>query len=217
MIKCNLKDFMELRDINFSQLSKETKISRQALTALANNESSGIQFSTLDTLLRFFNAPIEKFFTQSAMDFGIYIHIPDEEKFDYIELCILYNRDEIVIPYKIDFFTNKSGNLEIIEYSDCTDKLTMKNNFYISEPFIMLMLNEISQDRFNEFGFFLIKKLLPVLKDLYSFNNVLRVNFDLQYSFRTAYIDIDNYQNAIVPEISEFNPNDATIDLIDTH
>ncbi|MFI3803878.1 helix-turn-helix domain-containing protein [Vagococcus fluvialis] len=215
MIKCNLKQYMEMRNINFSQLSKLTGISRQALTALANNESSGIQFTTLDTLLIFFNAPINEFFTQSAMEFGVYLDFPNENVIDKVHLCIQYNKEEIVIPYNVDFLTNKNDSLVIVEFSsDSYRELWLKNK-HISEPFFLLMSTDITDDRINEFGAFLIKDMLPTLKELYSFDMELRVNIDLEYSNRTAWVGLDSNKNIIIDERSEFNNDDDRIFLID--
>lgn len=215
MIKCNLKQYMEMRNINFSQLSKLTGISRQALTALANNESSGIQFTTLDTLLIFFNAPINEFFTQSAMEFGVYLNFPNENVIDKVDLCIQYNKEEIVIPYNVDFLTNKNDSLVIVEFSsDSYRELWLKNK-HISEPFFLLMSTDITDDRINEFGAFLIKDMLPTLKELYSFDTELRVNIDLEYSNRTAWVGLDSNKSIIIDERSEFNNDDDRIYLID--
>lgn len=215
MIKCNLKQYMELRNINFSQLSKQTGISRQALTSLANNESSGIQFSTLDTLLIYFNAQINEFFTQSAMEFGIYLNFPDENSIDEVELCIQYNKEEIVIPYSVDFFTNKNGILEIIEFKSCSNRELFLKNMHISEPFFLLMSSDITDDRINEFGAFLIKDILPTLEELYSFEVELRVNIDLEYSNRTAWVGLDSSKKVIIHDRSEINNDDERIYLID--
>ncbi|MEY8463303.1 helix-turn-helix domain-containing protein [Streptococcus merionis] len=51
MIKNNLKRILEQRGISINKLSNETGISRPTLTSLANNESQGIQFETLEKIL----------------------------------------------------------------------------------------------------------------------------------------------------------------------
>lgn len=58
MIKINLKDLMDKESISINKLSNETGLSRPTLTSLMNNDSKGVQFDTLETLLDYFNVPI---------------------------------------------------------------------------------------------------------------------------------------------------------------
>ena len=62
MIKNNLKALLEQENISINKVALDTGISRQALTSIANNETSGMQFETIDTLLNYFNVSIDKFF-----------------------------------------------------------------------------------------------------------------------------------------------------------
>lgn len=58
MIKINLKELMEKNKISINKLSNETGLSRPTLTSLLNNDSKGVQFDTLETLLDYFNISI---------------------------------------------------------------------------------------------------------------------------------------------------------------
>lgn len=62
MIENKLKSLMQDRKISVNKLAEEIGMSRQALTALANNQSKGIQFDTLEKLLSYFQVPIQDFF-----------------------------------------------------------------------------------------------------------------------------------------------------------
>lgn len=55
MIKCNLAVLMAERNLNISDLSKETGISRNTLSALYKNTGKGVQFDTLETLCHYFD------------------------------------------------------------------------------------------------------------------------------------------------------------------
>lgn len=216
MIKCNLINLMDLKNINFSNLSKETGISRQALTSLAKNESTGIQFSTLDTLLKFFNIPIGDFFTQTGMDFKIHLNYPYSSKTDFVEIVVVYKENRIVIPYSIDFYRNKEDKLEIIEFTvDYSNEYInkFKDNFNVTEPLFTLML-KITQDRFNEFGAFLLEQLLQKLKETYTFDTEMRVMFDLEYEKRVAWVSLDENKQPIRYERSELLTLDNEIFLI---
>ena len=61
MIKILLAEIMAKNKIRTIQkISKETGISRTTLTALYYGTSTGIQFSTLDRICRFFGCKIEE-------------------------------------------------------------------------------------------------------------------------------------------------------------
>ncbi len=197
---------MEQRDVNFTQLSSAIGISRQALTALANNESKGIQFSTLDKLLSFFNVSFDDFFIQSDMEFSVYADFEDYVGINNVDLCIQFNKDEIIIPYSIDYLSNQNNDLAIIELSINIDKKT-PNFFRISDPFFQLLI-KISDDRFVEFCIALIKELLPKIKDEYNFIPKFRVSFDLDYDYRTAWISVDNNYSPILYEKGEYKKAD---------
>jgi len=73
---------MDSQGLNFSELSKQTGISRQALTSLANNQSTGVQFSTLDVLLDYFQIDFDGFFYKPENTIAITLDIPEENFYD---------------------------------------------------------------------------------------------------------------------------------------
>ncbi|UOF90794.1 helix-turn-helix transcriptional regulator [Fodinisporobacter ferrooxydans] len=59
MIKSNLAKLMANKKIrSISELSKRTGLSRTTLTAIYFDKNNGIQYNTLDSLLRFFDADV---------------------------------------------------------------------------------------------------------------------------------------------------------------
>ncbi len=54
MIKSKLPVLMANKRINISELSKETGISRNALSNLYNEKGKGVNFNTLDLLCKYF-------------------------------------------------------------------------------------------------------------------------------------------------------------------
>lgn len=46
---------MDDRGLNINKVSSETKISRPSLTIIYNNESRGVQFDTLEKLMKYLN------------------------------------------------------------------------------------------------------------------------------------------------------------------
>ncbi|WP_332649691.1 helix-turn-helix domain-containing protein [Lysinibacillus sp. 54212] len=69
MIKCNLAVLLAERNIKISELSKRTGISRTTLTALAQNQSKGIQFDTFDTLCNYLKVRPNDLFIQESLEY----------------------------------------------------------------------------------------------------------------------------------------------------
>ncbi|MDQ0175985.1 helix-turn-helix domain-containing protein [Bacillus chungangensis] len=70
MIKCNLAVLMAERGLNITKLSKDTGISRNALSSLYHNTGKGIQYDTLDTLCDYFDVPVERLLTHLKVLFS---------------------------------------------------------------------------------------------------------------------------------------------------
>ncbi|EGO7832325.1 helix-turn-helix transcriptional regulator, partial [Enterococcus faecalis] len=78
MIRVNLNYYIEKYNLNISQLSKETGISRKALTLLANYNDSeeppvSIQYNTIETLCKYFKIGVDSLieYEYSQEDFEI--------------------------------------------------------------------------------------------------------------------------------------------------
>lgn len=68
MIHCNLSILLAERNLKISQVAAETKISRTTLTALAYNNSLGIQMATLNTLCLYLDIKPSDLFTFHPYD-----------------------------------------------------------------------------------------------------------------------------------------------------
>lgn len=79
MIENRLNSLLKQNKLSINQLSKDTGISRQALTSIANNETKGIQYETVDILLDYFGIKIEDLFYNVNDALNIYFDSkPDE-------------------------------------------------------------------------------------------------------------------------------------------
>lgn len=61
MIKCRLKELMKMHEVNQTELSKATGISRSTILSLIRNEANGIKFDNLDKICKHFNVNINDF------------------------------------------------------------------------------------------------------------------------------------------------------------
>lgn len=71
MIKNKLKSYMSGADLSINKLSLETGISRKALKAIADNQTSGMQFDTIEVLLNYFDIEIGDFFYEDNYETAI--------------------------------------------------------------------------------------------------------------------------------------------------
>jgi len=63
VITCNLKKVLVEKNLRITKVSKDTGISRQTITALANHTNQGIQFNTLNKLLNYLQVNVEELIT----------------------------------------------------------------------------------------------------------------------------------------------------------
>ncbi|NLY80907.1 MAG: helix-turn-helix transcriptional regulator [Lysinibacillus sp.] len=82
MIKCNLAVLLAERNMKISELSKRTGISRTTLTALAQNQSKGIQFDTFDTLCNYLKITPNDLFIQERFEYDFSVTQISEEEIE---------------------------------------------------------------------------------------------------------------------------------------
>lgn len=68
MLKFNLKQLMQSQGISITDLATKTGLSRKALSQLANNDSKGIQLSTLESLMNFFKKNVSDIIVRAKDD-----------------------------------------------------------------------------------------------------------------------------------------------------
>lgn len=71
MIRINLKEVLEKKNLTMTDVHEKTNISKNTLSLMANNKSKGIQFDTLDKLLEFLSVDVDEiiqFTSQKELD-----------------------------------------------------------------------------------------------------------------------------------------------------
>ncbi len=115
MIKCNLAILLAERNIKISEVSKRTGISRTTLTALAQNQSKGIQFDTFDTLCSYLNVKPNALFTQELFEYDFVVsEITDHKDHFDVELIteIKYSNEYIESRFRCNAFFWKMNSFE---------------------------------------------------------------------------------------------------------
>lgn len=126
MIHCNLSVLLAERQLKISRVAAETGISRTTLTALAYNNSQGIQMNTLNTLCIYLNITPDQLLSFSPVD--VVVEAVDGElnalkvRFsirDYFgtKSCVLYGRAEVTVERK----QLKSLDVDLTKGSDSFD------------------------------------------------------------------------------------------------
>lgn len=123
MLKFNLDKVLKDRKENISELSRETGLSRKTLTQLSNNDSKGIQLSTLQKLMEHFKLPVESFFTNIDNTYAS---------------IIKYDNDKTTIPIGINI-DSKINNLLLLQLM--SDDNNDNQLYYHAYPIILSFLN----------------------------------------------------------------------------
>lgn len=123
MILTRLDEILKEKNISINKLSKETGISRKALTSLVNNDSKGIQFQTLDKLITHLNISISDFFRDDRQS---------------LLLSVLPFKEVSHPAYNVDNITDEDGLLDILYLQSTWNLDDSDNNDYYSTPFIAL-------------------------------------------------------------------------------
>lgn len=120
MIKSNLGKILEEKKLSINKVSIDTGISRQTLTALANNESKGIQFNTLEILLAYLNVELTDILVDTLND--VLIQIKHVTKDNYTLKIEVENKDSIIPLIEMTIIENNVITLLFLQYSLSMDK-----------------------------------------------------------------------------------------------
>ncbi|MEK0398467.1 helix-turn-helix transcriptional regulator [Tetragenococcus halophilus] len=121
MIEIHLKELMDIYNLNISQLSGKTGISRKALTSLVNfnttnKKTVSIQYNTIEELCKFFNIGVSDLLSVKYSQDNFEILPVDENMGKTKDLSLFF------IVYKKEI-----NNEEIFSYFALTTRLTEKN------------------------------------------------------------------------------------------
>jgi DNA-binding Xre family transcriptional regulator len=111
MILCNLQNLLAEKRTNISKVSRDTGISRTTLTSLYSNISQGVQLETVNTLCKYFDIGIEKFFLFSKYDIYVKSNMP------YFEIEKFPTSVSGSVSFSISYYgVMKKCNLSCVQY-----------------------------------------------------------------------------------------------------
>ncbi|EKK0978280.1 helix-turn-helix transcriptional regulator [Enterococcus faecalis] len=191
MIRVNLNYYIEKYNLNISQLSKETGISRKALTLLANYNDSeeppvSIQYNTIETLCKYFKIGVDSLieYEYSQEDFEILPVAYNLGKNK--DICLFLYVYQIIInnEEKIFFFPVTTKIKEKIEEEKIkidmpsslfanSNEIKSETNYYTKPALLSFNFEVILDKYFNK-----VEKLInntPYV-DLFSKNNVHKLS-----------------------------------------
>ena len=79
MVRCNLAVLLAERGLKITKVSSDTGISRTTLTSLANNNSQGVQFDTLNSLCTYLRVTPDELLLFVPVDIRIRVEDMDKE------------------------------------------------------------------------------------------------------------------------------------------
>lgn len=134
LIKVNLDKYIEKYNLNINQLSKETGISRKALTALANynkdeNPPVSIQYNTIEILCKYFKIGVDSLITYEY----------DEKDFQVLPINLNAGRSKNISIFLLLYHT-VVNQIEKLHYFPITVSITNDQapeelTFEIPKPF----------------------------------------------------------------------------------
>ncbi|MGM9578985.1 MAG: helix-turn-helix domain-containing protein [Evtepia sp.] len=101
MLVCTLSVLMAERGLKISDVSRETGISRTTLTSLSNNNCTGVQLETMNTLCRYLNVQPGELFSFEPVDVDI-------TKFNCLNDSVHFNENSVSYS-EIDTFSFSTG------------------------------------------------------------------------------------------------------------
>ena len=144
MIISNLNVLLAERKLTISKVSKDTGISRTTLTSLCSNFAKGIQFDTLNSLIKYFKIKFDDVFL-----YGDYINL----KIDFFSSKMHFNKT-ICFQVNIDE-NNKISNIfleksqDAILFHELLDNIPVMVQTYIDDKIIECITYKLDKDTSN--------------------------------------------------------------------
>ena len=154
MLKNNLNFYLTSRKISINKLSRDTGISRRSLTQLANNENSGVQYKTIETLLDYFNIELsDLIYNEDSPTKLSFVMLTDDAAEKIISFS---NNSKIEHPFVIDLIISKKDDENIyhsfFEINIVTDKQKSLEMIY-GFTFNRLDVSGLSKQEVNKTDF----------------------------------------------------------------
>jgi DNA-binding Xre family transcriptional regulator len=220
MIISNLEKILRMKRLSVNKVSVDTGISRQTLTSLVNNESKGIQFSTLEILMEYLEVELSDLLINQISKVQLFVKLLSEDEIKNAELA--RRNKQVEDLYIIGFLINNDNNKRYIYFDteisvNKEKKLITINTLPIikedQEDINIRNLkafekyfNKLSFRQFYEIGFRtlsnIIHKKFPLISNNFSYTVVLTWNlFDSKEIFSTI---IEGSNNRLKFISSEF-------------
>ncbi|MFY0761026.1 helix-turn-helix transcriptional regulator [Metabacillus dongyingensis] len=140
MIKVNLKQLLKKKGMSMTELHEKTGVSQNALSLMANGKSNGIQFNTLDKILKATNASLDEVLEHTGELYTLFVEREEKnKKSDSINYKITArNPNNEEVSWKFTFYVThyiqNTRHIIQISYSSYEldskyDELFMKNVF----------------------------------------------------------------------------------------
>lgn len=142
MLRNRLAELLSERQLKISKVAKDTGISRNTITATAQNDSKMIQYKTIDVLCQYLNVTPETFFEYIPFDYTFYHEnldigiqsVPYDENLNMVK-DIIYNFDFFVDVKSENKIHSFSLNGEVVVILEGKDERDFINDFEVNVVF----------------------------------------------------------------------------------
>lgn len=199
MLRNRLAELLSERQLKITQVAKDTGISRNTITATAQNDSKMIQYKTIDVLCQYLNVTPDTFFEYIPFDYSFYHENLDIgiRSMDYDENIRLISE----ILYCFDFFVDVKGENNVHSFSLNGEVVVVLEGKHTEDFINNFEMNVFFDDKstidlFNEFFY---EKLSAGFKTI--FDKEVR-----EFLIQEFYTDFtDNYPTGSIDGLYEGN------------
>lgn len=174
MIRSNLSVLLAEQGLKITKVSNDTGISRTTLTSLANNDSQGVQFETLNTLCQYLKTTPEQLIFY--IPFDILIKEVDVVGKGIITIDVMIKEKKQRVEYQLvgDYYIDicEDG----ISKLDISLDIYFKDDFEDEYDFVLKAFQKLPRAFFSDLENQIKKKMKDYIFD--TFNNAVELNFD---------------------------------------
>lgn len=233
LIKVNLKSLLKQRGMTMTQLHEKTGITQNALSLFANSKSNGIQYTTLEKIVKALDCSMDDLFSIVNATFEIYVELVSakENIFTFALIGVNENGEKSKVTYGFEVIENISKTKRKLIYISYLGREKVELEFLNDEIFSDSIMDysgkSLSQDLLLVYSYLITEKILLHLNDtaidltslvMFSWNGLVKlkneeiIKIDL-ISKGDDQSSIQNTEYAITPNIVTLSSNDNIIEI----
>lgn len=239
LIKINLKSLLKQRGMTMTQLHEKTGITQNALSLFANSKSNGVQYTTLEKIVKALDCSMDDLFSIVNATFDVYVELVSvkgnikENTFTFTFALIGVNErgEKSKVTYGFEVIKNVSKKGRTIVYISYLGREKVELEFLNDEIFTDSIMDysgkALSQDLLLVYSYLITEKILLRLNDatidltslvIFSWNGLVKLKNEeiIKINLISKGDDQSPIKNAeceVAPNIETLSSNDNIIEI----